>query len=127
MWLVWMLACGKEAEDTGVKLDPVAEIEVSPTELDFGEVRVSGAPSEPMDITIENVGTADLTLTAIRVYCLGPFTVSPSDGVVAPGGVLHASVIFDPTEAGEQTNLVEILSLDEDEPVIQVALSGTGT
>lgn len=114
-----------QGADTGPKPDPVAEIEVDPLEIAFGEVRVNGAPASA-DLAVQNLGDADLTLTAIRVGCLGPYTVAPSDGVVPPGGVLHATVLYDPTAEGPNTEVVEVLSLDADEPVVQVQLSGTG-
>lgn len=125
MWLVMLIGCAKEVEDSGPKPDPVAEIEVDPLALAFGEVVVAGAPAA-LDFRVQNVGDLDLTLTAIRVGCLGPYTVSPSDGVVVPGGTLHATVLYDPTEVGEDIEVVEVLSLDADEPVVQVALSGIG-
>ena len=125
MWFVVMVGCAQDTGDTGLKPDPAAEIEVEPMEIAFGEVRVDGAPATA-DLTVQNLGDADLTLTAIRVGSVGPYTVTPSEAVVPPGGVLHATVLYDPTAEGLNTDVVEVLSLDADEPAVQVQLSGTG-
>ena len=126
MWILVLLACAGKEDDSVAVRDTGPEIEVTPLDFDFGEVHVSGSPSDPADIRITNVGAADLTVASVQIELGSPFTASAADGAVVPGGILHVSVLFDPEAAGIANTTLTVTSDDVDEPTVSVALHGTG-
>lgn len=84
-----------ELRGTGVG----ARVWATPLELDFGEVAV-GLTSDPLTVTITNVGKA--TLAGFAGGAPGaPFTATQNcAGGVAPGGSCTYTFRFAPTEAG---------------------------
>ena len=103
---------------------PEADINLPVTSVDFGELTVGQDSSE--DFSIENVGTADLTISDISVDG-GDFTVVSDCGVVAAGESCTATVTFAPGAAGDQSATVTVSSDDADEPTVTVAVSGSAT
>ncbi len=110
---------------------PAPLIDVEPAdEVDFANVELEQTGS--VTLTISNTGNADLTLDRVSVpegadvgFALdgGPI----EDEVVAPGDALEVIVTFTPVEAGLVTGLFRVESNAENEPVVERALSGTGT
>lgn len=110
---------------TGTAGSPVADIDVSPLQLDFGAVPVGG--SATMATTVTNVGSSDLTLTAATTTGEGFSEVTPALPLtLGPGAGTGVSVQFDPASIGVFAGELSITSDDPDEPVVTVALSGTG-
>lgn len=111
------------------ELAPVADINLDPSSLDFGTVTVGNTST--LTSQIQNLGTADLEVTAI-----GPtggtsaeFSVSApaTPFTIAVGGSQAISVTYAPTDATTDTGAIAIDSNDPDEPTVELALSGTGT
>lgn len=101
------------------------DIEVQPTALDFGSVTVGSTADRT--VTVRNVGTAPLTVTAMSVD--NPrFTVvsPPTPFTVDAGGQQAVTVRFAPTGAGAQTGTLRIQSNDPDEATVSVSLTGQG-
>jgi MBG domain (YGX type)/Putative Ig domain/Abnormal spindle-like microcephaly-assoc'd, ASPM-SPD-2-Hydin len=103
----------------------------TPTTLDgtdFGSVRVDGTRSNTF--YVENVGNADLTLTATpRVTITGSaafsVTIQPTTPII-PGGRAPFSLKFAPTSTGTQTATV---SIDNNDPAANpyvFTVQGTG-
>ena len=105
------------------------EINVTPTPVQFGPVAVGATPT--LDVTIENLGGADLNVTGISITSGGPeFSVSgglrPPDITIAPGNSHTVTVQFAPTAEQSYTGNLQILSDDNDEPTVDIPLDGTG-
>ncbi len=111
----------------------VPDIEVSPTEHDFGNVAID-SPVTTI-ITVSNVGGHDLVVNGIdfQVGSNADFVITgaPSVPVLMPPPNGHVSsfdieVTFSPTTAGFSSATLLIYSNDSDEGVVQVVLSGVG-
>ena len=117
-----------------VAIDGLAQISVSPSPVDFGNVMIAN-PDE-QNITISNTGHEDLTLTAFEV--LGPdadmFEVkggalnpcSDFPMVLTPGSSCGLLAIFTPPSAGTKTATLRISSDDPESPAADVSLIGNG-
>ncbi len=105
---------------------PEPDISVAPTSVDFGNVE-TGTTSD-MIVTVSNVGTADLNVSALNITA-GEFTIiSPATPVViTPFNSADVTVRFSPTAIGLQSGDLEITSDDPDEGLVTVPLSGNGT
>ena len=106
------------------------EIDVSPLSLNFPNTTV-GQNSLTQDITVDNTGGSDLTLSSITLTGTNPgefeITAGDSTPVVISGGGSHTiTVRFTPSAAQASTANVQILSDDADEGTVNVSLSGTG-
>ena len=103
------------------------QIAVSPSSIDFGDVRV-GEASPPQEITLLNSGTAPLHLMA-SVFT-GPATDNFQLGdtscgnELGPGESCTLQCIFVPQEAGNSTAFLEIHSDDPQDSMVRVSLSG---
>jgi len=116
---------------------PVADISLSPLSVNFGGVKV-GSSSSPRTVTISNVGTADLSVTAMAVSGThaADFSLDPGDGTggtcgstpvtVTAAGNCTVTVTFSPSASGTRSASLGITSDDPDEPSVSVALAGTG-
>ena len=118
---------GNRPNDPHFVCNPCAQdINVTPTTLDFGPVNVG--TTKDLDITVQNLGVADLTVGTVTAPS-PPFSVV-SDGctgqTVAPGASCVVTVRFAPTAEGTFTDTMVINSDDPDEPAVQVDLSGQG-
>ncbi len=104
-------------------------ISVTPTSIDFGSVLIKEY-SKTKQITIKNVGEADLEVT--NIYLSGKdkddFSLSDTDNcsTIEPGKSCTFSVTFSPKEEGEKNASVEINSNDENHPTTTVSLKGKG-
>jgi hypothetical protein len=105
---------------------PVPDIEVSPTALNFGLVRI-GNP-RVKTLTIKNAGNASLRVDPITKEGNSAFRLlSPSVAfTVDAGGEQRVTVSFTPISRGEVTGTLTINGNDPDEPRLNVPLVGEG-
>jgi len=103
----------------------------APATLVFPDRRVDNAAllTASRVLVVDNNGDLDLTITDLTITGSADFTlVSPTPPVtIAPGGTRNVTVLFDPSAAGLRTATLAIASNDPLTPVLNVALSGTGT
>ncbi|MCP4414479.1 MAG: choice-of-anchor D domain-containing protein, partial [Gammaproteobacteria bacterium] len=128
---------GKDDDCDPETPDSTPEIDVSPLSNDFGDVPVSTTSQKT--ITIDNIGTevpgtsitGNLTVNEI-VSVVGnsadfaitvPFILPK---VIGPGQSATVEVTYSPSDAGTDTASFDILSDDEDEPVVTVDCIGNG-
>ena len=107
--------------------EPTPEIQVTPSLHDFGEV--GDTPGASVDITIENVGTADLAVDSIGFGAgsCDEFAYEGVDAVaIAPGGRVTGVIRYQPIDAGADMCNLEISSNDADEPLVILSLSAVG-
>ena len=106
------------------------DIDVTLTALDYGDVLVGTTSTQTF--TIQNVGTADLELTAINVVdgdasefarCGRQRATSSS----LPEQTQNVDVHFAPATGGPKTTTLRLTSDDPDESPFDVTLSGTAT
>jgi hypothetical protein len=100
------------------------DIEIEPLHLDFGTLTVGD--SQTTDVTILNMGEADLTIESISdpgdPFHLGNVPDLPA--VIAGGRSVSFTVTFAPTQSGEFHSALMVTSDDPDEPKISVSPSG---
>ena len=105
----------------------VPDINLSPVSLNFGTVAVGGAAAQ--GVQVQNMGSADLTITAVGL-CSGTSTEyswSPTAPfTVAAGGSQLLSVTYAPSNDGTDAGCLAVTSTDPATPVAQLALTGTG-
>lgn len=101
------------------------DIEIEWGSYDFGDVLLRGGEHEMF--SIRNTGEGDLIVHSVTTDQADFAVVSPTSarGVV-PAGSLEVDLLFAPSVLGLVTANVTILSSDEDEPALFVALRGTG-
>jgi len=112
----------------------IADGDITPDatdDTDFGNVCLDGG-TNPNTFTIENTGTADLTLSAGSITITG---AHPGDfslsGITLPATIAAGSsttfiITFDPSVAGTRTATVNIASNDSDEGAYDFAVTGNG-
>ncbi len=103
------------------------EVDVTPSSLDFGAVRV-GVPGT-RKVTIKNVGTASLSVTSIALQFGNrgfAKTAGAANTTLAPQGSVTVDVTFTPTATGLRSDALVVRSSDGDEATINVSMSGTG-
>jgi uncharacterized repeat protein (TIGR01451 family) len=112
-------------------LENPPDINVSPTEIQFGEIPV-GSASAPQTVTISNNGIGDLT---VNVF-LPPLPDAPDFSIVsdnATGNVLstgesaEVQIRFNPKSAGDKYTVAQVSSNDLDDNPVLIHLYGTGT
>ncbi len=105
----------------GYYLSP--DIELESTSIDFGGV-MDGLTSVEV-FHIYNMGAGVLELDS--VYCTENFTVSETDGSVAPGESLALEVSFSPDDEIAFAGVLTIVAgNDPDEDILTVSLTGFG-
>ena len=99
---------------------------------DFGGINVdSGTISRTF--TIENTGTADLTLSGTPKVAISGHTTDfsvktqPASGTVAASGSTTFTVTFDPTTTGARNAIISIANNDSDENPYNFSIQGNGT
>ncbi len=95
----------------------------------FGSLLV-GASSTAQSFTVENKGTADLTLSSITLGGTNSnqfsLNLTGLDSTLAPNETTTFTVTFSPTSTGAKTAVVNIASNDADESPFEINVSGTG-
>ena len=107
----------------------VPKIEVSPLDYNFGNVEVETAAL--MTVTITNTGNSSLAIDEITLDINGDssFVITAAPFLSAffgPGGHVDVEITFTPLVSGDQSTVLEIVSNDPDEPLVQINLSGRG-
>ena len=115
---------------TGTGVTPVPEINVigvsdGGTDTSFGSTLVAGGTIDKT-YTIENLGTASLTIGAFTMS--GDFTVITSPAAtVASGGSTTFTVRFDPSIVGTRNGTISFVNNDSNENQYNFSLTGVGT
>ncbi len=109
---------------------PIAGI--SPASLNFGSVLV-GTTAGPQSVTLSNTGTTALAINSIAIAGTNigdfnlPVSSNPCGASLNPGTTCNIDVTFTPTAVGTRSATVTISSNDPVNPILNVALSGSGT
>ena len=101
----------------------LAELSIENTDLDFGEVFVSGESTEQIELI--NTGTATLNITDI-VSDQPIFEVETTALTIAAGDSEMLNVTFKPNFAQSYTGTLSISSDDPDNPIFDIDLTGSG-
>ncbi|HMR63279.1 MAG TPA: choice-of-anchor D domain-containing protein [Anaerolineae bacterium] len=114
---------------SGTGLDQ--EITVSPLALSFDSQDIDVGATLSQTVVITNDGTANLTIWNVLLMGAQASHFSIEDdsgeGTLTPGASRTVQVSFDPTTVGAKSADLRILSDDNDEATIDVALSGMAT
>lgn len=100
-------------------------ISVTPVSVDFGHVEVDGSAEQV--VTVENVGSNDLTVVGLYITGINPGEFSHNESIVtpfAPGTSFSVTVSFRPLFEGTKSARLLLESDDSDEPLLEVQLSG---
>ncbi|MBI4603231.1 MAG: choice-of-anchor D domain-containing protein [Planctomycetes bacterium] len=106
---------------------PTSDIAVSPASLDFGGVAL-GTTSPPRPLEVRNEGDAALVVASVATTDPA-FVLSglpPLPATLPPGAAATLQVALRPAEARTYDAQARIASDDPDEPIVAVALRGTG-
>jgi hypothetical protein len=103
------------------------EIEVDPVEYNFGALN-AGEETRDAIVTIKNTGNADLDLDDIYLHSGNSnFSLGTvADSLVEPGLSTELIVSYAPGTFETNTDVISILSNDDDEPEVLVHLDGSG-
>ncbi|UCD11429.1 MAG: choice-of-anchor D domain-containing protein, partial [Nitrospinaceae bacterium] len=111
-------------------IDAAADIDVQPAALNF-TTAITGA-SKPLTAVIINLGTADLTVTALNFdattssdFALGA-DVPALPVVIAPNGLVHVEVVYAPSDVGSDSGALMVVSDSPNEEDFPVSLFGEG-
>ncbi len=110
-------------------VDPLAQIQVRPSELSFGDMEVGSSTS--LTVTVENTGTADLTLRSVSIEstAVGVFTLMEGGDpvrVIAPGDSQEVRVRYEPMSSGMMTGALRIGTDLVATPEVTITLDGSG-
>lgn len=111
---------------SGTAVTGRAQLTLTPTSTDFGQVRVGESVTKTFDIS--NTGNIPLTITKAKAPA-APFQVTNpiSEGqVLGPEDVVHQAITFSPTSIGAVTAAYE-LTADDGTGSHSEALTGSGT
>jgi hypothetical protein len=101
-----------------------AGISVTPASVNFGNVGVGSSSSQT--VTVNNTGTANLTISQDSVTGAGFSVTGLSAQTIAPGSGISFSAVFAPTAAGGASGSISLTTDAANSPTT-IALSGTGT
>jgi hypothetical protein len=106
-------------------LEPVADLTVLPTSLDFGTLPVGTTVEQT--VTLRNDGAVDLDVTQLTpTHAAYTVVNDPTPLTLEPGASQDITVRYSPGEPGLHQGNLQITSTDPDEGVMTVALMGTG-
>jgi hypothetical protein len=108
-----------EVTGSGVAERPLADIEVSPLALSFGD---ASCELQEQHVAVRNAGSSLLTLTSLALPA--PFYVPGRSRVLEPGEQLRIPITFAPQVLGSRRATLSIHSNDPAERIVQVTLSG---
>ena len=108
---------------------PVARLEVSSDQLEFGQAAVGSRVEQ--EVVIKNTGSEPLEFSeATTIYGAGDFKVERDWTVLPPGEERSMTVIFEPEFTGEHTAKISISygPVGEAEPMgfVEINVSGNG-
>ena len=103
------------------------EIEVNPTHHSYGALS-AGSETQDVVISIENIGNGDLDISNIYLHDGNSnFTISSMPtGIIESLGSVDMVVTYSPGTYETNSDTISIISNDEDEPVVNVTLDGSG-
>jgi hypothetical protein len=116
---------------SGTGSSPAPAVTLTPPSLSFGSQQV-GTSSSAQSTTIQNTGTAPLTISAIATTGTNAADYTQSNNcptspsMLAVNATCTISVIFGPTAAGTRTAAVSMTDNASNSPQT-IALTGTGT
>jgi len=103
------------------------EIEVDPLVHSYGALS-AGSESQDLVVTIQNLGNGDLNISDIFLHNGNSnFTITSS-----PGGIIESLgddeliITYEPGTYETNYETISILSNDEDEPIVNILLDGSG-
>ncbi len=107
------------------------EISVTPggLSINFGQRIVTDGPTAEQEVTITNVGGANLNISSVALTTGTEFSITDDTGesVLWRNDVRTIKLVFDPTSNGIKNDTLVIQSDDSDEGTVNVALTGEGT
>jgi len=87
----------------------------------------AGSETHDIIVTVKNLGNSDLNLSSIYLHNNSKFTLtSIPTGVVESMGSVEIIASYSPETYEINSDIISILSNDEDEPEVQVVLDGSG-
>jgi hypothetical protein len=104
------------------------DINVVPLSHDFGQVEVGS--SESVVITINNDGYSGITIESATFQSGSDYSITSlffPPVVFSAGGHFDLEITFAPSVSGSSQDILEIVSSDPDEPLVEVVLTGEGT
>jgi hypothetical protein len=110
---------------TGTGVLPPIDIDVQPTSLAFGDVRVN-TPSSARTLTVRNLGGQTLTVNSISVPSPTYQLSGATSYTVPPTGSVSHSLTCTPSGVGAQNGTLVINSNDPATPTINVSLTCAG-
>ncbi len=98
--------------------------------VDLGEV-ARGEVSMPVTVFVDNGGAGDLRLSAVSLagsseMALGTLPTLPATIVPGAGAGISFTVQYAPTDVGNDTATLDIVTNDRDAPLVQLTLLGQG-
>lgn len=111
-------------------VDPVADIDVQPTALNFTTATIG--TSKPITTVISNLGTADLTVTDLIFDANTSNDFGFGSGipalpvVIAPNGSVNVEVVYTPSDVGSDSGVLIVVSDSPNEIEFPVTLLGEG-
>jgi hypothetical protein len=103
------------------------EIEVDPTHHSYGALS-AGSETQDVIINIENIGNGELNISDIYLHSgTSNFTITTSPvGIVDPSNSVELIVSYSPGTYENNYETISIVSNDDDEPIVNVSLDGSG-
>ncbi len=122
---------GQSSTGNGILMIAAAEISISPTSKNFGNV--TGDTSSSQGFTITNTGRATLAISSTSLssgdsamFSVTPGTCPSLTPTISAGQSCTINVTFTPTSAGTKSTTLVITSNAYNSPTLDVGLSGTG-
>jgi hypothetical protein len=130
LWLLLSSGCdGNIVNQTGGSDDDdeteegAPNLVVDPLEVNFGDISLGSTGSATM--TLQNNGTGTLTVTSIESDS-SAFEASGGAGLeLSPGTTTTVGLTCSPSDYGETTGTISIITNDPDEPSMDVTVRGT--
>ncbi len=113
---------GRPISEINRRANPAPQMMVLVSSLNFGSI--SSGTSIEKDITVYNVGDADLSITGVSADN-SVFTVSPTSSTVLPHGELTLAVTYMAPAAGNSSGNLTIHCNDSNDPTVTISLSGS--
>jgi hypothetical protein len=106
------------------------EMAVAPATMDFGQVKIGN--SQTQIVTVSNTGKANMALQSVEfvegssaAFSIAPLVQLPV--TIEPNAAIDIEVVFAPAEAATLLGVLRIAGDDNDNPSVDVSLTGVGT